>query len=180
MGDVDEMKGFEKMKPRENEYLKPCPFCGNESVLKIVDEPIQNNVMTAEICCGHCHYTSKTTLRFEHSGAVSGKAHNKIIDKIAAIWNNWAEEASTKQLLTICNTLLELSCVLERGHVVARHLVSEYFADHMKEHEKNQGLWLLHYYDYARIFAEIADDYYEQALQMTDRLMDNIDAKDIG
>lgn len=168
------------MQPLENEYLKPCPFCGNESVLKVVDETMHNNVMTAEISCEHCHYTSKATLTLEHSDGVSEKAHDEIISKIAAIWNNWAEEASKKQSLTICNTLLELSCVLEKGHVVAQHLVTEYFSNQLKEHEENKGMWLLHYYDYARVFAEIAADYYEHALQMTDRLMNSIDSKNAG
>ena len=158
----------------------PCPFCGNSAILRIIDEYLQSNIMTAEICCAHCHYTGKIILSFECCGAVSEEVHNEIISKISAICNNWTErENRAKQLLSICDVLLELSCILEKGHAAAQYLVSDYFADHVKTHEKNKGVWLLHCYDNARTFSGIAADYYEQALQMTDRLMESIDSKSI-
>ena len=168
------------MYPIEKESLKPCPFCGKKSVLRVIDEHLQNDMITVGVCCENCHYTGKVILTFEHSNAVSEEVHNRIISKFSEMWNNWAEgTASTKKLLTICNTILELSCILERGHAVAQSLVSDYFADCVKVHEKNQGMWLLHCYDKARVFSEIAADYYEQALQMADKLMNSIDSDNI-
>ena len=69
------------MQSIEKECSMPCPFCGNSAILRIIDEYLQSNIMTAEICCSHCHCTGKTILSFEYSGAVTLDVRGKYIYK---------------------------------------------------------------------------------------------------
>ena len=120
--------------------------------------------------------TGKTVVSFNHSAIVGRESHNRIIREVTTAWNRRAEVLDSRnQLLDICDTLLELCILLEKGQGVIQGLISDYFSDSVEKHKKTQGVRLLGGYDNARIFADIADDYTGQALQMADKLMHSID-----
>lgn len=82
--------------------------------------------------------------------------------------------AAEERLMHISSELLDLSVMLERAKVVVNSVL-DYFGDRKEDHEKNQGMYLLHYYDNARVFSWIANEYVYNALQLTEKLMEDIE-----
>lgn len=83
--------------------------------------------------------------------------------------------SEVKCLLSISNELLDLYVMLERAHAVTGNLTSEYFGDRKEEHEKDGGVKLVFFYEGARIFSWIANDYVFEALKFVEELMNKID-----
>ena len=80
-------------------------------------------------------------------------------------------------LLSISNELLDLYVMLERAKAVTGNLTTDYFGDRKEEHEKDRGAKLVFYYEEARIFSGIANDYVFEALKFVEEIMNRIDVE---
>jgi len=168
------------MQIMETEYLKPCPFCGGKPVLRVMDNNSQNGTVTTEIRCGNCRSAGKTTVSFNHSVVVGGERHKEIIKETVDAWNRRAgEQDNQERLVDVRDTLLDLSCLLEKGLAATRNLSAGYFGDRLENHKENNGMWLLYDYDAARVFSDIANDYVYRAFQTVEELDNRLAREDM-